>query len=478
MPQGPDLARRALLQRIGLASTMAYATPALTALGMARASGGGSGGGGGGGGSGGGSGGASGGGSSGASGGSSGASGVSGISGPSGASRGDGEGAQGGDGSGRSQPAQQQAQRRRTPVPPSEILVSVPAGQGLSAAEALGYRVLGSRRSTTLDRQLLRLAPPPGRTTDQARAELSNLLPNATADANHFYTTDEFLCTDGSCAAHEMVGWSGWPSAFAPKIGMIDTGINVDHESLKGQKLTVFQTDLGNRSASGRQHGTAIAALLLGRLDSRVPGLLPNAELIAVEAFHRDGGGDLADAFSLAAAVDLLVTEGVSVINMSFSGPENAVLREVTERAAAQSVALVGAAGNAGAGAKPAYPAAWPHVIAVTAVDHRQQIYRQANQGPYISLAAPGVGIWTAASISGGRLKSGTSYAAPFVTAALAVQRLREPETPLDRTIGQMVDCAQDLGEAGFDPVFGNGLVSAPGYCKGVAAEIFSVSGE
>jgi subtilisin family serine protease len=141
-------------------------------------------------------------------------------------------------------------------------------------------------------------------------------------------------------------------------------------------------------------------------------------------------------------------------------------------------VALVAAAGNGGAGAPPAYPAAWPHVLAVTAVDSRQRVYRQANQGPYISLAAPGVGVWTAASISGGRLKSGTSFAVPFVTAALAVQRLRAPDEALDITITQMIDCAQDLGEAGFDPVFGHGLVSAPGTCKGEPSEIFSVSGE
>jgi subtilisin family serine protease len=213
-------------------------------------------------------------------------------------------------------------------------------------------------------------------------------------------------------------------------------------------------------------------------MDSRVPGLLPYAELVAVEAFHRGGAGDQADAFSLANAMDILLREEVTVINLSFSGPENAVLREVTERAAQRGVALVAAAGNNGVGAPPAYPAAWPHILAVTAVDSSGRVYRQANQGPYISLAAPGVGVWTAASISGGRLKSGTSFAVPFVTAALAVQRMRAPEIPLAGAITQMIDCAQDLGAAGYDPVFGHGLVSAPGVCKGQVMEVFSISGE
>lgn len=354
----------------------------------------------------------------------------------------------------------------------------LPAGQDIAVAEAAGYRVLARTGAAALGGEVLRLGLPAGRSPAEAREELAALLPGVLADANHLYRPDEFLCADGACDAHEMIGWTGWPSAMAPRIGMIDTGVNADHEALQGQKLTVIQSDLGGRDAAGRQHGTAIAALLLGRLDSRVPGLLPHAELIAVEAFHRDGAGDGADAYSLAAAVELLLEEGVSVINLSFSGPENAVLEAVTRQAAERGVGLVAAAGNGGAGAEPAYPAAWPHVVAVTAVDARGNPYRQANRGPYIRFAAPGVGVWTAASISGGRLKSGTSYAAPFVTATLAIQRLRRPEETLEEAVAALIGCAQDLGEAGHDPVFGHGLVHPPEQCRGTPAEIFSTSGE
>jgi subtilisin family serine protease len=258
---------------------------------------------------------------------------------------------------------------------------------------------------------------------------------------------------------------------------MIDTGINPDHPSLADRNLQVHQIDLGTRDAAGRQHGTAIAAMLVGNVEGRVPGLLPDATLIAVEAFHIRGALEQADAFSVSGAVDLLLSEGVDAINMSFSGPPNAVLQRVISQAAQQGIGLVAAAGNGGPGAEPAYPAAWPEVIAVTAVDAREQIYRQANQGPYVALAAPGVNVWTAASVSGGRLRSGTSYAAPFVTAALAVERLRVPEMGLDEITRQLFACARDLGEAGFDPVFGHGLLSAPGQCDG-GGQVFSVSGE
>ncbi|MFA7432130.1 MAG: S8 family serine peptidase [Gemmobacter sp.] len=427
-----DMARRRLLIGMGLGAAAAYSAPLLTPLGMARASG---------------------------------VSGISGVSRPSWPSR----------PSRPSRPA-----RQAQPAPPPEIVVFLPAGVGPGPATGAGYSILSQVENLALDGALLRLGLPPGRSPAQALAELAALLPGALADDNHLYRPDEFLCDAEGCAAHDLLGWTGLAGgvAAAPRIGMIDTGINVDHAALAGQKLVVTQADLGRRAAAGRQHGTAIAALLIGRADSRVPGLLPEAELVAVEAFHRDATGEAADAFALAHALDLLLAAGVGVINLSFSGPANVVLERLVTEAAAQGVALVAAAGNNGPGAAPAYPAAWPQVVAVTAVDSRLAPYRQANRGPHIGFAAPGVGLWTAASISGGRLRSGTSYAAPFVTAALAVERLNDPDAPPEAAIARLAACAGDLGEAGFDEVFGHGLVADPSSCDSTPARYFPAAGD
>jgi subtilisin family serine protease len=263
---------------------------------------------------------------------------------------------------------------------------------------------------------------------------------------------------------------------------MIDTGVNVGHDALAGQKLTVQQATLAERDAAGRQHGTAVAAMLIGRMDSRVPGLLPYAELIAVEAFHQGGSGEAADAFALSDALQQLIDAKVQVVNLSFSGPENAVFGLVVAEALAQEIGLVAAAGNGGPGAPPVYPAAWAGVVAVTAVDANLDPYRQAARGPHVDFAAPGVNLWTAASISGGRLRSGTSYAAPFVTAALAVERVRRPGQPVGDAVAELSRCAMDLGEAGRDPVFGGGLISSPNQCfagkSGANFEEFRLSGE
>lgn len=426
-----DASRRALLQKIGMGAGLVYVAPAVVGLDVARASGGSGGG-----------------------------------SGPSRPVS-------------RNEPPREVRRPRNTrpASPPPEIVALVPQRVPLDAALAAGFVARSQVDVATLSQQLVRFALPPGRNLDESIAELVTLLPGALADANHVYTPDDFLCDGEDCGAHAMIGWSGWPSAMRPRLGMIDTGINTDHPALKDRRLTVHQLDLGDRASAGRQHGTAIAAMLVGDVAGRVPGLLPEAELIAVEAFHRSSGAEQADAYSVSEALDQLIGEAVEVINLSFSGPPNAVLEAMVARAAEAGIGLVAAAGNGGPGAEPAYPAAWPQVVAVTAVDAGEKVYRQANQGPYVMLAAPGVNVWTAASVSGGRLRSGTSYAAPFVTAALAIERMRTPEQDLDTVTSRLFACARDLGETGFDPVFGHGLVAAPGVCE-ADPQFFSVSGE
>ena len=71
---------------------------------------------------------------------------------------------------------------------------------------------------------------------------------------------------------------------------MIDTGINLEHEALKDQAIEVLPPPASHADASLQDHGTAIAALLVGRRGSQTPGLLPDAKIVAVDAFYRDGG--------------------------------------------------------------------------------------------------------------------------------------------------------------------------------------------
>ena len=102
----------------------------------------------------------------------------------------------------------------------------------------------------------------------------------------------------------------------------------------------------------------------------------------------------------------------------------------------------------------------------MTAVDHNSRIYRRAVRGGHVDFAAPGVDVWTAASIRGARTKTGTSFAVPFVTAsvALALDGLAIETGAQARAA--LAARATDLGAPGKDETFGHGLVQAGGLCR------------
>lgn len=140
------------------------------------------------------------------------------------------------------------------------------------------------------------------------------------------------------------------------------------------------------------------------------------------------------------------------------------------ESLSAKGMVFTAAAGNDGPTAGPAYPAAYPQVIAVTAVTKDLRNYPYANRGNHIDLAAPGADIWTAWPDAKEGYRSGTSFAAPFVTGVLAVYPpnvLSEPKESLLEHVN-----VTDLGPAGRDPIYGRGLLQAPANCQGTASEV------
>jgi subtilisin family serine protease len=367
------------------------------------------------------------------------------------------------------------APRIAQPLPtrvPSEIVVAGLPQPVLDQLVGSGYAVVERRQVGLLDAEMLRLRVPGDRTLEAALAEVRAAAPQSPADFNHYYRPQQDECAGGHCADHMLVAWPAAGSAGScpadASIGLIDTAINPDHEAFaKGQIDVVRLAEGSELPESTRQHGTAVAALLVGSAGSRTPGLLAGAKLTAVDAFHRGAGSDdRADLFTLVRAIDLLAGRDIDVINLSLSGPGNLLLERAVDLATADGSILVAAAGNKGPRAAPVYPAAYDEVIAVTAVDRGKRVYRRANQGDYVDLAAPGVEVWTAASVRGVRPKTGTSFAAPFVTAAVALMKAGDPAVTPQVIAERLARAAEDLGEPGRDPVFGWGLLNASLACR------------
>lgn len=357
---------------------------------------------------------------------------------------------------------------------PGEIVTLALSDADLATLLARGYRVLEERAVPEIGIVSRRLAIPDELALEAARTEVRALASGADADFNHYYRNEQSpepeICEGGHCAALQQIGWTGPDTATVciaeVTIGVVDAGINPDHEAFAKAQLDVHRIAPDGLDPSRAIHGTAVISLLVGDPDSRSPGLLPEARVIAVDAFHRTRGDERADVFSLTAGMDYLADNNARVINMSLAGPPNSVLERATATLVARGIVMVAAVGNAGPKADPAYPAAYPGVLGVTAVDNRGAVYRRAGQGAHVDLAAPGVEVWTAASVRGARPKTGTSFAAPFVTAAVASLLAAEPGLTADEVAARLAAAALDLGDAGRDPVFGHGVVQATRSCR------------
>ncbi|MGF9763109.1 S8 family serine peptidase [Microvirga sp. 0TCS3.31] len=353
---------------------------------------------------------------------------------------------------------------------PNSILASGLSREALIRLTAQGFHI-ETQTQGSLAPQIVRLRVPPGTSLTQARQRVRLLDARASTDFDHFYYLDEgaVACVRAECQAASLVNWSSTHVAQCgptPLIGLIDTGINVEHEALKEQAIEVVPRPASHADASLRDHGTAVAALLVGRPDSQTPGLLPQAKIIAVDAFYRDGGtADRTDVTSLVDAIEALAKRGVRVMNMSLSGPANAMLQKAIEAAQAKGIVIIAAAGHNGAGGPPSYPAAYPEVVAVTAVDQELKVYRRATQGKYVDLSAPGVNVWTASAKGTGAQRTGTSYAVPFVSAAAGLLLASNPESDTKVVQSRLEEHTRDLGKLGWDPTFGFGLIQMAGLC-------------
>jgi subtilisin family serine protease len=206
----------------------------------------------------------------------------------------------------------------------------------------------------------------------------------------------------------------------------------------------------------------------------RALGVAPGAKILAVRAFGEANNTSEGTTLSIVKGIDWAVSAGARVINMSFAGPRDPSLERALKAAHDKGVVLIAAAGNAGPKSPPLYPGADPSVIAVTATDARDQQFRGANQGPQLSVAAPGVEILAPSPAGSYRMSTGTSIATAHVSGVVALMLERDPTMKPDDVRKILEATAIDLGPKGKDRQFGWGLVDPPKALEAVAARLKS----
>lgn len=314
-----------------------------------------------------------------------------------------------------------------------------------------------------LDLTLLRFRVSPAL---DSRERLRQVLPASLVDRldrNHIYRPETHPDSTGQSPP---TGPSSPPpnarSCNQPvRVGMVDTAIDTSHPAFIDihirQRDFLQELDLAEPFQPPTDHGTAVASRLAGRTSADGSPRLPGVTLISASVFFdRQAALSGATLKHLVEALAWLHQNEVALINVSMAGPDNRVLATVIRRLIDRGVAIVAAVGNEGPAAAPLFPAGYPGVIGVTAVDRDRAIYRWANRGAQVDFAATGVDVAVAGTGGGFDTESGTSLAAPVVSARLACALAR---APLDTALNELRHEAEDLGAPGQDPVYGAGLL-------------------
>jgi subtilisin family serine protease len=253
------------------------------------------------------------------------------------------------------------------------------------------------------------------------------------------------------------------PAPGAAVIAVVDDLVDVTHPDL------VANTRQLNPGPVLGPHGTMVASAAAGALNGAgVVGLFPSAPVLSIGLPLQITCADAANAIVAATRA------GAKIINLSFGSPSDcASLFGAVQVAYATGSLVVAAAGNEFAQGNPViYPAAYPHVLSVAALDPNLAASGFSSENTAVDVAAPGVdiplSIPAAFDTKDGvpdaiALGSGTSFATPLVSGAAAWLATARP----DLSNGQLADVlrrsARDVSTQGYDPASGFGLIQLAG---------------
>jgi hypothetical protein len=307
----------------------------------------------------------------------------------------------------RSNRATVEADNNGLPVKRGVVAVLDPDPAGLQRVLGAGFRVAGDDRDQSLGMRVMSLTTPNGMSAKDGLKLLHKLAPELQADFDHLF---EPAGTGLIPIAGALAPAAGSGSGLT--IGMVDGGV-ASHPSLAGARIEQ-NGFAGVPQPTG--HGTAVASLLVG---SQGPfrGAATGARLFVADVY---GGNRAAgSATGIARALGWLSGKRPQVINISLVGPPNKLVERAIQIVESRGIWVVAAVGNDGPAAPPQYPASYPGVIAVTAVDAGGRAIPEAGKPTHLDFAAPGADMAAALPGNGYTRVRGTSFAAPLAAARL-----------------------------------------------------------
>lgn len=199
------------------------------------------------------------------------------------------------------------------------------------------------------------------------------------------------------------------------RIALIDSGVDLDHPDLQGQiKYSENVAPEPKDHNLADMHGTAVAGILSARSHNAIgiAGIAPDAEVLALRAcwpIKPDALAARCNSFTLAVALNQAIRMRSRIVNLSLSGPEDPLVRQLIETALAKNIIVIAAVpGQDQAGG---FPANVPGVLAVG----------RGNEANKPEIIAPGKDILTTVPHRAYDFMTGSSFAAPHVTGLVAL---------------------------------------------------------
>jgi minor extracellular protease Epr len=259
---------------------------------------------------------------------------------------------------------------------------------------------------------------------------------------------------------------ASWDASFTGKginIAVVDTGI-ATHDDLVisgGASFTSYTSSF----ADDNGHGTHVAGIIGARNNSiGTVGIAHESNIYAVKVLDKNGSGYLSD---VVAGIDWSISNQMDIVNLSLgTTSHSSTLKQIVDKAYNQGVLVVAAGGNNGtsdgSGDTVNYPARYDSVIAVSAIDSKDQRASFSATGSTIEVAAPGVSVLSTYLGNKYVRMSGTSMSTPYVAGNMALLKQAYKELSHGELRAKLHENVIDLGEAGKDNWFGYGLIQAP----------------
>jgi subtilisin family serine protease len=252
------------------------------------------------------------------------------------------------------------------------------------------------------------------------------------------------------------------------KVGVLDTGIALEHPDLKSAILEARDfTRSPSQAYDAQGHGTHVAGIIAARRNANgIVGVAPESKIIIAKVLNDEGSGTSAD---IVAGIRWAVETGADILSMSLGSPEpDEEIHQALLFAIAKGVFVITAAGNEGPELDTVgYPAGFPEMVAVGSIDRTKKLSSFSSRGRQVDIVAPGDQITSCYPPRSYAVLSGTSMATPFVSGVVALMLAKHrklggksPVQTQQDMIEHLCRSADDAGKAGFDPLYGCGIIN------------------